>query len=442
MINHGINPCLPRLGGLIVVLVLTGSVFVAEARAAESPIVPDLAGKDLTLDAAIALALEHNPELMSYSAAADEAMARADQIGRRPNPELGFQMENFAGSGDWRGLGAAEYTLMLSQKFELGAKRARTKDVADYGVVIAHLDAELGARKITARVTKVFMATLAAQTDVALTEELAGLAVQDLDFVKRQVEQGTVSPVEVNRARLAASAAEMAAEVARGGLQARRLQLAVLWNSQNPAFGEVLGEWDNVAPVPEWTELSARLTASPELKLWDAEADRRRAEVTAATAQGKIDLTAAAGIRHFAHSGDNALVAELSIPLQTSDRNQDGTRAAQFGLDRLGAARQAQYVEMLGELVRHYEQLAISHDQIVTMREEILPLAEQSMAEVNAAYRKGLFSLTDVMATRRTWFEAQGSYFDALVRYQEATVDIDLLVGDTLSNAPVTQEKD
>ena len=134
-------------------------------------------------------------------------------------------------------------------------------------------------------------------------------------------------------------------------------------------------------------------------------------------------------------------MAAVSLPLQFRDKNDDGIRAAQFGLDRLGAERQAQYVAMLGQLARHYEQLATSYDQVIAMRNEILPLAEQSMAEVEAAHRKGLFSLTDVMATRRTWFEAQGDYFGALARYQEAAFEVALLLGDDSLNTLLTQEK-
>jgi len=438
----GIKPRQLWHAGLLAALVLTGSNTTAGAQSGPVAAAPEPAGRQLTLEAATTLALAHNPELKSYAAAAAAATARGEQASRRPNPELGFELENFAGSGDLRGFGAAEYTLMLSQTFELGGKRARAREVIDREVEMIRLDAELTAREIRAQVAKAFMATLAAQTDVGRTVQLAALAVQDLDFVKRRVSQGAISPVETNRARLAASAAEMAAEAARATLQARRLQLAVLWHGEKIDFGEVTGAWGNIAPVPDWTDLSARLAASPQLRRWDVEANRRRAQIASTAAEGKIDLTAAAGIRHFGDGGDNAVVAAISIPLPTSNRNQDATRAAQFGLDRLGAARQAKYVVMLGQLARHYEQLTTSYTQIIAMREDILPLAEQSMSEVDAAYHKGLFSLTDVMATRRTWFEAQGTYFAALASYQEAAVDIDLLLGSIRLDTPISQEND
>ncbi len=425
-----------RTGFLIIMLLV-----VASAGFAELPAAPDLGNKPLDLTEALDLALKHNPELLGFKAAAAEAMARADQISRGPNPELEFELENFAGSGDASGFSAAEYTLMLSQTFELGGKRARERAVADREVDLVNLDAALQAEEIKARVRQAFLATLVVQSELSLANELVGLARQDLDFVKRKIEQGAVSPVEANRARLAVSEAQLNAQAARGALQARKLQLSVLWNSENPSFGGVLGSLENMVDKPEWDELSARLAGSPQLYRWDAEAKRRQAEVAVAMARGNIDLTAGAGVRHYADSGDNALVAGVSLPLPFKDKNQDGIRAAQYGLDRLGAQRQAQYVALLGQLARHYEQLATSYDHVITMRDEILPLAQQSMDEVDAAYRKGLFSLTDVMATRRTWFEAQGSYFGALASYQEATFAVDLLLGGNRSHTLMTQEQ-
>jgi cobalt-zinc-cadmium efflux system outer membrane protein len=434
----GINPGRGQRAGFLLVLLLAAT----GAGSAELPAVPDLGGEALDLAQAMDLALQHNPRLHGFRAATAEAMAHAEQVSRGLNPELDFELENFAGSGEAQGFSAAEYTLMLSQTFELGGKRTRERAVADREVDLVKLDAALQTREIRTRVSQAFLATLVRQNEVTLAEELVVLAQQDLEYVKRRIEQGAVSPVEENRARLAVSTAKLTAQAARGALKARKLQLSVLWNSETPSFGLVLGDLERLDAKPEWSELSALLAGSPQLLRWDAEARRRQAEVNAAMARGKLDLTAGAGLRHYADSGDNALVAAVSLPLQFRDKNNDGVRAAQFGLDRLGAERQAQYVAMLGQLARHYEQLAISYDQVVAMRNEILPLAQQSMAEVEAAHRKGLFSLTDVMATRRTWFEAQGDYFGALARYQEAAFEVTLLLGDDSLNTLLTQEKD
>lgn len=420
--------------GCLLVFVLCGAVLAAEQQGSSNG--------QLTREAALALAMAHNPELAGYAAATLAAKATADQSGRGLNPELEFELENFAGSGDASGMSAAEYTLMLSQTFELGGKRARAQELATQDVELIRLAALLGARNIRARVSNAFFAALESQSAVTLADELVALAEQDLEFVQRQITSGAVSPVEANRARLAVAAAGLAAEATRDALAARRLQLSVLWNSVNPDFGDLYGNLEDIAPLPEWDELSAQLAFCSQLQIWDIHAKRQQAEIAAMESLGKIDLTVAAGVRHYADTGDNALVAAVSAPLPFRDSNADAVRAAGFGLDRLGAERQAQYVALLGELARHYEVLTTSHQQITTMRAEILPLARQSMVEVDTAYHKGLFSLTDVMAARRTWHETQGTYQAALARYQQATIDVDLILAGVDRNAATSQESE
>ena len=56
----------------------------------------------LTLRQALALALVQNPELRAFSWEVRAAEARTLQAGLRPNPELGLEVENVAGTGALR----------------------------------------------------------------------------------------------------------------------------------------------------------------------------------------------------------------------------------------------------------------------------------------------------------------------------------------------------
>jgi len=414
--------------GTMVVL-LGGSAVVAAAAVNATPSPPDLEGRELTLARAISLTLQHNPSVQAYGIAEMQASASARQAGRGLNPEVSFEAENFAGSGALRGLSAGEFTLQLSQTFELGGKRSRAQEAAERVTDLVQLAADLNAHEVVAQTTRVFVGALQAQTELALAQELVVLARQDLSFVERRVAQGGASPVEVNRARIAVSMAVLAVERARRSLVAGRGELAARWNNPAPTFGEVVGALDTVGPVPSWDELSGLLAGSPSLQQWDLKVAQQTAEITLAQSLGKVDLQASAGIRHFRDNGENALVAAVAIPLPVRNKNQDGVVAAQFGLQKLAAERQAHYQRLMSELVRYYQELTNAYGQISALRGEILPMAELSMAEMDAAYHKGMFNLTDVLAVRRTWFEVKGAYTVSLASYQETAVAIDLLLG-------------
>jgi outer membrane protein, heavy metal efflux system len=68
----------------------------------------------LTLRQALALALLQNPELSAFTWEVRAAEARTLQVGLRPNPELGLEVENIAGTGAFQGGRSAETTLRLS----------------------------------------------------------------------------------------------------------------------------------------------------------------------------------------------------------------------------------------------------------------------------------------------------------------------------------------
>ena len=87
------------------------ALTVAPSLGAEPATVP----QELTLADAIRLAYEHNPALRGETFDLLALDGRSQQAGARPNPELGLEFENFAGSGVLSGTEALETTLALSQ---------------------------------------------------------------------------------------------------------------------------------------------------------------------------------------------------------------------------------------------------------------------------------------------------------------------------------------
>ncbi len=96
----------------------------------------------ITVSQALSSALQNNPDLQSVSAEVKAQEARALQAGLLPNPEFGIEAENFGGSGDVNGFDATETTIQLSQRFELGEKRAKRKQAAFLGRDVAQTDYE------------------------------------------------------------------------------------------------------------------------------------------------------------------------------------------------------------------------------------------------------------------------------------------------------------
>lgn len=99
----------------------------------------------LTLTSAIERTFKDNPQLKVFSFRQQALSGQQQTQALNPSYELGFEIENFTGTGDIGIFKSAEYTLSLSSILELGGKRN-----ARIGVAESQLGQVEAKRKITA----------------------------------------------------------------------------------------------------------------------------------------------------------------------------------------------------------------------------------------------------------------------------------------------------
>jgi cobalt-zinc-cadmium efflux system outer membrane protein len=129
----------------------------------------------------------HNPELAAFTWEVRAMEARTLQAGLAPNPEIGVEFEDFAGSGDLQGINGAEVTVALSQVIELAGKRQKRTRVAALERDLTAWDYEATRLDVLTRVTQAFVAVLSAQERLAVDTELARLAEQVLQGAEARV---------------------------------------------------------------------------------------------------------------------------------------------------------------------------------------------------------------------------------------------------------------
>jgi len=384
---------------------------------------------ELTLRQALALALLHNPELAAFSWEVRSREAEALQTGLLPNPELGIEMENFAGGGEFSGTDSAETTVTLSQLIELGGKRGKRRAASALEADLAGWDFETRRLDVLTATAKAFVAVLAAQERLAQADELASLAERFFRTVSERVEAGKVSPVEQTRAQVPLAAASIAKDRARLALEAARRELAALWGEEGAGFNRAAGSLERIAPVPPEEELASLLDQNPDLARWETEEKQRSARLDLERANAIPDLTLFAGGRNLQESGDNAFVAGLSIPLPIFDRNQGGIAAARAARSKAQHAAQASRNEAFARLAASYRDLSASALEATTLREQILPAAEESFEATTFGYQAGKFGFLEVLDAQRTLFEVKGQYVEALAAYHQARAEVERLIG-------------
>ncbi len=401
-----------------------------------------LAAEVLTFADAWQLLLGEHPTLAVSAADLEARAADLEQSGRGLNPELVFETENFGGSGEFGGLGEADLTLALSQTWERGGKADSRRAVARAGLAASRNAADLARLDLRADLARSFIEVLVARRHIALADTLALVAEQDRIAVDRRVAAGAENRIAAQRVRLAWFAARRDRERAQQEWQAARIRLGALWNDDHGTFAGLSGDLDAIVPVPDWQEILAGLDTSPTARTAATDIAHARAVTDLARSLGTVNVTTAAGVRHFRGSDDNAFVFSVGLPLTVRDQGKGARRAAAADVARLEAAARAATTDLKSDLSDAWSRLGTSQADILAIRRDMLPAAATAMTEARRAYSQGGYSLTDVLAVRRTWAEWQLAHVDALARHHLAAADLAALLGNPAAvPAQATEER-
>ena len=388
----------------------------------------------LDLVSAIRLALLQNPELKVYSYEIRAREARALQAGLLPNPEFDVEIENFGGNRSVSGFGASETTLAIGQLIELAGKRSKRSRVAMLESDLAVWDYETKKLDVYFQVAQNLVDVLAAQERVALQQELVNLAEQFLRSIERRVKAGKVSPAEASRATVELSSAQIELENARRALQAARKRLAATWGSSEPRFEKVVGSLETVSEPPPLQKLRVALGQNPDIARWVVEM-RHRESVLALEKAGRIpDPIISGGVRHFNEVGDQGFVVNLSIPLPIFDRNQGAIQEAELLKRQAEYQKKSVQIAIETYLSQVYQSLSASYFEAFSLRDKILPQAQQAFDIINEGYLSGRFRFLDVLDARRTMFEARSRYLEALKNYHQLTAELERLISQDLNS--------
>ena len=408
-----------------------------EASAARDSIVePDT----LRLGDALALALMHNPHLATFSWEVRAREAARLQAGVWPNPEIGFEYENFnfAASGSFEGIEVAEATLVLSQLVLLGDKRGKRSEVARLDKTMADWDYETTRIATYAATAREFIGVLAAQERLALTEKIVEVARDIRAAVSARVRAGGTLALEENRASVALESSRIERMLAERDVAIARRRLAATWGGDTPRFTRAAGRLDAVDErTPSLDSLLAGVDRNPRVARWTAELHRRRALVELIKADNVPDLNLLAGVRHFNDPDGVAFVVGVAAPLPVWDRKRGAIGEAQSRSDQVAPARAAEATRIERDIAVAYEVLEGALAEITGLQDRVLPEADAAATSSGNAYRAGAIQLTDVLDIQRTFFRLRLRYVNALARYHGAVVELEGLTGAPLFGDPL-----
>jgi len=391
----------------------------------------------LTLSQVLSLALMKNPQLKAFSLEIRIKEAQTLQAGILSNPEIGIEVENFGGSGEFNGLDSADSTFQLSQLIELGGKRSKRKHISKLEWELTGWDYESKRLEVFSEVVKDFVDVLASQERLILVEELVSIAEQTYDTVLERVRAGKVSPLEETKAGVTLATNRIKLGRSKHKLQAARKRLAAAWGRTTPIFQKVGGQLDVIKSIPSVDQLINRISQNPNIMRWITEMEQRRAVVKLENSLRIPDLTLSGGVRYFNNTNANTFVVGVSVPLPIFDRNQGGILEAQYKVDKIMEERKVAEVYVLTALAETYQTLSTALSEATALKDEVLPGAKSAFDAASEGFRQGKFSYLDVLDAQRTLFEVKDQYIETLTVYHKAVAEAEHLIGerlDTINN--------
>ncbi len=388
---------------------------------------PSSSAVDLTT--AIRRALESDPSLQRYDAKIEAAGGQVEQAGYRPNPVIGGEMENILGSGPYRDAESFEVTLGLTQLIETAGKRGKRVRLAESERDVLGAERQWQRAMVEADVRIAFAEALVAQQTVALREDQVALAKQSEEEVSRMVEAARSSEVERSRARLSSAQARFAYGQAQRAWTAAKSQLALHWGGSPELDFQLEGSLQIESEPPALEQLIALLSTSAALDPYEAMSQRGQAALELERARAKPDFELFGGARYTNEdAGDHSFVVGVDVPWPLFDRNAGNIRSAQAELRAVALEREMERRRLLTQLTEAYQMLTAAQAEVTTVEEDLLPLAEQTVAETAESYEQGQSTLLNVLESRTTLFDLRANHLDGLRRYAQALARIDALV--------------
>jgi cobalt-zinc-cadmium efflux system outer membrane protein len=391
----------------------------------------------LTIDDAIARALETAPIIRASEEGLRASEGAYRQAGARPNPELLIEAENFGGSGDFGGFGAGEYTYSLGQQIERGGKRRARRAFAGAERDIAGRTVERTRLDIIFAAQAAYIEAVAAEAGADLARARAASAEETRRSVARRVEAAKDPKGAGDSAAAASADATSDLALAERERDLAREQLALLVGLDSPDFSLVAPWFD--APPAGIGDPSFDSGGSPDLAILKALEDRAAAAAALEHAAAKQDPTISVGVRNLRETRDTAAVLSVSMPLAIFNRNKGAIARAEAERRRAAFEREAGELALSREIVRARSVLDAATAEAATLRRDVIPRAESALSNARAGYARGAFTFLEVFSAQTALFDFRAKEVDALRRAHLARAEFDRLTARLAAPADIKE---
>lgn len=382
----------------------------------------------LDLDQAIARTLTENPGLnaLGYQVRAQEG--RILQAGIKPPPELVLSVENILGSGENDLFYGAQTTLSIAWILDHGVT-ARRVDAETAARDLMTMDMEVSRLDAAAETARLYLDALALQTRMTNAVAAISQAEATVAAITERVEAGATPAAELARARTELARRELVREDIEHETQAAYHLLSEQWGLTAPDFASVGGNVLALPQLQDFSALSARIEQNPSISRFVSQQRLYEAQLRLAEASRRSNWRVSAGVRQIETTGDHSFVADINVPLARADSNRGRLEEARANLARTEAEEAAERAHVATQLYVIYLELQHYLEVAAALRDNIIPLHEQALAETQDAYEQGRYSYQELSTVQAELLAARDDLVTASIETHRRIIEIERFTG-------------
>ncbi len=431
--------------GLVMVATL-----VSTAAAAQPPASPAATRhvdpvNGLSLDQAIARALEQEPSLRAARSQIDVARGMREQSSLRPNPTVSLEHREEPQGADNQTMVSLEWPLDL---FRRDARVA----VADRQVAAAELAVAERRRLLIAAARARYGEVLAALRDLRIFDDLVAASGRQHDLLRARVDEGATAPLDRDLVAVELRRLESERLLQAGRVEAALIELKRVLGMQPGATlmvrdsleDVVIRESASALPAPDVTSI---IEQRADVRESAAQVEIAGAKIERAEREGRFDvnvfanysrmnsgfpqlgvaatggLTPIRSVFHYVAAG-----ATVTVPLR--NRNQGELAAARAEQSGAALTHEAARLTAEAELASARTRDDYARQAVTIYGSGAQGLARQNLAVVEQSFQLGRVTVFDVLTERRRYIELERGYTDALRAAFEARTALNQAIGE------------
>ncbi len=400
----------------------------------------------LTVDQAVAYALEHNGELLAARKEIDAASALVKQASFRANPKVDASVSKTITATD------NNITVNGMLPLELGGRRPARIRVAERELEMRQQDVANRERMLAADVRAKFGEALAAILKLGFDEDLIAASQRGYNLVAARVTEGGTAPLEQNMILVELNRVRSMRETAEGKTQIEVLELRNIIGMTPDEPLRLRGDFNDViTPLSPLAEATMRALAErPDLKLAKAAESFAEARIEQARSEGRLDASLIAGYQRMdfsfplngisdagqltpIRSTFHYFTVGVSLDLPVRNKNQGAIEAALAESQAAKLRREFLELTVRREVASAYARYNSTARAAEIFRVGVKDQANANLDVVRQTYELGSKTLIDYLGEQRRFIDLQNGYIDALLDTFKARVEVERAVSSPIA---------